>query len=149
MRADKTFSFLEYKNEDGSGATTIANVTNILKTNLPTILPYSGDKDFYISPVGAGYSSNLFQYSATENWQKAIGAYNFWVTGTITTDIAGKLSYSVTYTLHAIDRYNFNKNMSDIATGTSDNVDGRFSTLGWAHSFLHQGTFSGTIKFIK
>ena len=39
--------------------------------------------------------------------------------------------------------------MKDIKTGTSDNVNGRFSTLGWAQLFLHQGTYTGTLNFTK
>jgi hypothetical protein len=115
---------MEYKTEDATGSGTVNNVEGILRTNLPTKLPYAGFRDFNISAVSANDSSSLFKYPATENWQKAIGAYNFWVTGTVTAkDVAGKLSYSVQYTIHAIDRYNFNKGMKDIKTGTSDNVN--------------------------
>ena len=148
--ADRTFSFEEYINEDSEGANTINNLNNILKSELPKILPYQGQRDFYINPLAAGSSSNLFRYPASENWQKTIGAYYFWITGKVTaTEINNKLKYKVTYTLHAIDRYNFNRGAADIATGTPDNVNGRFSTLGWAHSYLHNGIYEREIEFDK
>ena len=43
-------------------------------------------------------------------------------------------------TIHAIDRYNFNKGAKDIATGTPDNENGRFEELGWARSFVTRGS---------
>lgn len=81
-------------------------------------------------------------YPTTENWQKAIGAHRMWVSADVTVDSKGNVV--VTSTVHELDRYNFNKGMSDITTGTSDNVNGRFETLGWAHSFDTHGSVTIT-----
>lgn len=43
-------------------------------------------------------------------------------------------------TIHEKDRYNFNRGSLDIATHTPDEVNGRFAVLGWAHSFITNGT---------
>lgn len=76
------------------------------------------------------------QNGATENWQKAIGAHYDWASA----DVAYKDGqYTMTMTIHMIDKYNFNKGMADIATGTRDEVNGRFAELGWAKSFFSVG----------
>ena len=81
---------------------------------------------------------NSTHYPETENWQKAIGAHKMWISADVTVDSNGNVV--VAATVHELDRYNFNKGMEDIATGTSDNVNGRFETLGWAHSFDTYGS---------
>lgn len=48
--------------------------------------------------------------------------------------------FSMQITIHAIDRYNFNKGAADIATGAPDNENGRFEVLGWARSFTTRGS---------
>lgn len=72
-------------------------------------------------------------YPSTENWQKAIGAHQIWISADVTMDADGNIH--MTSTVHEMDRYNFNKGMQDIASGASDNENGRFETLGWAKSF--------------
>ena len=42
-------------------------------------------------------------------------------------------------TVHELDWYSFNSGQNDIASGASDNENGRFETLGWAKSFNTTG----------
>ena len=50
-------------------------------------------------------------------------------------------------TLHAEDRYNFNPENADIATGVLDAENGRFELCGLAKEFLREATLKRTIKF--
>ncbi len=79
-------------------------------------------------------------YPVTENWQKAIGGHQLWVSADVSYDADGNIV--VKTVVHAQDRYNFNSNQADIATGTKDEVNGRFEELGWAHSFDTYGEVS-------
>jgi LysM repeat protein len=138
------FSYEEFIREDAAGATTIANLDHVLLANLPRVLPYAGTRNFYTNVLVTGSPS--FPGAQTTNWQRTIGQYNFWITGTITAkDVSGNLSYTINYTLHAVDRYNFNRNNEDIASGVDDNANGRFATLGWARSFLSTSLFRKTL----
>lgn len=76
-------------------------------------------------------------YQAKENWQKAIGGHSLWGEAQV---YNCKDKFSMQITIHAIDRYNFNKGASDIATGAPDNENGRFEVLGWAKSFTTHGS---------
>lgn len=82
-------------------------------------------------PISGGY------YPETENWQKTIGAFNMWISADVSVDSDGNIVMETT--VHEIDRYNFNKDSYDIATGTPDEINGRFEELGWAHSFTTTG----------
>ena len=84
-----------------------------------------------IMPVGDEY------YPSTENWQKTIGAHQVWISADVTVDENGNINMDTT--VHELDRYNFNKGMADIASGASDNENGRFEELGWAKSFTTTG----------
>ena len=83
-------------------------------------------------------------YPETENWQKAIGAHLIW--GNAVVEHCGD-KFEMSLRLHALDRYNFNRGASDIATGAPDNANGRFAVLGWASSFLTRGTVERTITW--
>lgn len=72
-------------------------------------------------------------YPETENWQKAIGAHQIWISADVTMDSNGQIHMNST--VHEIDRYNFNKGAADIASGAPDSENGRFETLGWAKSY--------------
>ena len=76
-------------------------------------------------------------YPETENWQKAIGAHLIW--GYAVVECCGD-KFEMSLRMHELDRYNFNRGASDIATGAPDNANGRFAVLGWARSFLTRGT---------
>ena len=72
----------------------------------------------------------------TENWQKAIGAHQAWISADVTIEDGNIVMKT---TVHELDRYNFNRGMSDIATGAKDDSNGRFEELGWANSFTTYG----------
>ena len=47
-------------------------------------------------------------------------------------------------TVHARDKWNFNKGDHDSVTGLGDDVNGRFEELGWARSFETSGSMTKT-----
>lgn len=81
---------------------------------------------------------------STENWQKTIGRHMVWVSSDVIQGPDG--SVVIKTTVHELDRYNFNKGDSDIATGFKDADNGRFETLGWAKSFNTYGEVSFETK---
>ncbi len=52
-------------------------------------------------------------------------------------------------TIHARDKYNFDKGKSDIKTGTPDAVNGRFQEVGWAKSFYTKDEFTREVTWGK
>jgi hypothetical protein len=89
-----------------------------------------------------------FPYPATEDWQKAVEAFNIWISGDAkATSKDGILTYTVTYTIHGEDEYNFNPGMHDVATGTPDNVNGQFELTGLAKQFKQTGEATFTITW--
>ncbi|MEU1190093.1 hypothetical protein [Streptomyces sp. NPDC005859] len=85
-------------------------------------------------------------YPKSENWQKAIGELHIWGSASVTSK--GE-SLSMRITIHAKDRWDFNKGMDDIATGTPDSVNGRFAELGWAKPFMTSGTVTRTVTWTR
>jgi hypothetical protein len=79
-----------------------------------------------------------------ENWQKTLGAHQVWSSGHVTID--GDRA-TMTVTVHAEDRYNFNRGDADIASGAPDNENGRFAELGWAKSFDVSGGVTRTVSW--
>ena len=110
-------------------------VENMLADGQKPPFSISGD----LMPIGNPY------YPETENWQKAIGAHNIWISADVTLDKNGNICMNTT--VYEIDRYNFNSGMSDIASGASDNENGRFEELGWAKSFNTVGSFNMDVQW--
>ena len=78
---------------------------------------------------------------ATENWQRTIGGH------TMYTDTDVKVegdTVTATVTVYARDRWNFNRDSSDMGSGTPDEVNGRFEELGWGKSFDSSGSLTRT-----
>lgn len=100
----------------------------------------TGETNFSLSS-----SASVIQgYPKTENWQKTLGGFHIWSSADITvTD--GKVEIDIK--VNAIDRYNFNKGQQDIATGASDDENGRFEALGWAHSFDVSGELERKVSW--
>jgi hypothetical protein len=91
-----------------------------------------------------------FPYPQTENWQKAIGAHPFWISAEVEQEIIGNNKmYTMSFLLHAEDRYNFNPGMQDIATGIPDSVNGRFEITGLAHSYMNYSTLTRTVTWVE
>lgn len=84
-----------------------------------------------------GDNRNIGNNPATEKWQKTLGSYNMWSSADVR--VEGK-TISMRTTIHAYDRWNFNKDAADIKSGISDNENGRFAQLGWAKGFNTSGT---------
>lgn len=89
----------------------------------------SGKTEFSLT---GGPTTSTTHYPVTQNWQKAIGGHTQWNSMDVSVkDNIMKIELSV----HELDRYNFDKGKADIATGTNDEVNGRFASAGWAHPF--------------
>jgi hypothetical protein len=83
-------------------------------------------------------------YPSTENWQKAIGDYQQWTSA----DVAVNGDHvTMTVVVHAEDFYNFNRGQSDIASGESDDENGRFTEVGWARPFETTGQVMRTVTW--
>jgi hypothetical protein len=91
-----------------------------------------------------GEPSASESYPETENWQKTIGGYQQWSSGDVT--VKGDQA-TMKLTVQADDRYNFNRDQSDIATGEPDNTNGRFTEIGWAKPFDSSGTITRTVTW--
>lgn len=91
---------------------------------------YSSSGKTEFSLTGGPTSST--SYPATENWQKAIGGHTLW--NSMNVSVNDNI-LTMELSVHELDRYNFDKGKQDIATGTKDEVNGRFASAGWAHPF--------------
>ncbi|MEN2739822.1 hypothetical protein ABCS02_18670 [Microbacterium sp. X-17] len=83
-------------------------------------------------------------YPDTENWQKAIGGYHQWTSADVA--VTGDRA-TMTVTVHAEDYYNFNRGQADIASGESDDENGRFTEVGWARPFETTGEVVRTVTW--
>uniref|UniRef100_UPI0025BCA0D8 RHS repeat domain-containing protein n=1 Tax=Bacteroides sp. UBA939 TaxID=1946092 RepID=UPI0025BCA0D8 len=148
---DKNFSLQKFFDEDASGKAMRDNSIGAAKTAAEKLLPYAGQRDISMSvPFYVGGGSVDYPYPETENWQKAVGAFPFYMTGVVTAqEISGRIKYTLKLTIHAEDRYNFNPGQADIATGIPDDVNGRFEVVGFAKQYMHYGTYSTTKTWFK
>ena len=80
-------------------------------------------------------------YPVTENWRKTIGGHTNYTTTNVT--VSGD-TVPATVTVHARDKYNFDRGKADIDSKTPDAVNGRFEELGWAKSFETSGSLTQT-----
>ena len=110
--------------------------------------------DFALKSIASGSSSfeiigtmQAIPNGKSENWQKTIGAHNVYGHGVVSTDKNGNVVMVVTFYME--DMYNFNPGQADIASGTPDAVNGRFSELGWAKEFKTYGTYTTTVTLVK
>jgi hypothetical protein len=157
--ADRTFSYERYIASDASGRTTLSNAIVDVRCaveNLALTLAIGAPPTFQFrsGPITCGDDedpvlSALFPYPATENWQKAIGGHHIWFSGlaTLTATIPQR-SYSVMLTLHVEDRYNFNPEAEDIATGIPDEANGMFEVTGLAQQYTNHSTLTRTMSWV-
>ena len=80
-------------------------------------------------------------YPETANWKWTLGGHN---TYTDTDVQVNGDTITATVTVHARDKWNFNKGQQDTVTGLGDDVNGRFEELGWARSFETSGSMTKT-----
>lgn len=139
----RTFSYERYVLMDQSGKKTLESA--ILEAKLVSYYfrMFSAGTSFsFTGPAIPCGGSIEYPYPATENWQKTIGGHVIWLSANVNASPLGEKNpkFSVELTLHAEDRYNFNPNQKDIATGISDSENGRFSRAGLAHQYMHTST---------
>ncbi|KSW11016.1 hypothetical protein FBF35_03495 [Schaalia odontolytica] len=80
-------------------------------------------------------------YPETANWRWTLGGHN---TYTDTDVQVNGDTITATVTVHARDKWNFNRGDHDSITGLGDDVNGRFEELGWAKSFETSGSMTKT-----
>jgi hypothetical protein len=169
--ADRNFSYDKFVNDDASGKTVLNNAIADTQRGAEDLYKQMVAKDPSLAnkPITFNVTSgaitvggsNAYPYPDTENWQKAIGGHPIWNSATVTvnppTTPGGDPQFSMKYTLHAEDRYNFNPGQADIATGVPDATRGKLEQTGLAHQYTQystlnrdvswtQGNISGTTK---
>jgi len=142
-----TFNLSSYLKNDQSGALLLVNAKSIAKKSAMELLTATGTIQMTSNGFSAGGpDDDRFPYPSTENWQKAIGAFNFWMSASvsaITKD--GLTTYTMLLTINAEDRYNFNPGNVDIETGTKDEENGQFELTGLAKQFNQSGNYTEII----
>lgn len=84
------------------------------------------------------------KYPSTADWQKTVGMHNVWAQAYVN---YSSNTFTMEITIFEKDLWNFNRGMSDIETGTPDNVNGRFAELGWAKEFWTYGSLTKKISW--
>ncbi|MER6948646.1 hypothetical protein ABT294_31960 [Nonomuraea sp. NPDC000554] len=99
----------------------------------------SGRQEFQMTgqPLKAGVE--------TDNWRGALGRHSIWGSGNVRID--GNQA-TMDITIHAHDRYNFNKyDDNGVKTGWTNQENGRFEELGWARSYTTRGQLTRTVTW--
>jgi hypothetical protein len=146
---DRTFSYDRYAAHDPSGAITLHNAIKdaqagaiqlfqaLFLSRTPSFFQMTG------SALAASARSPFFPYPQTENWQKAIGAHNFWISADVSVGGQGPMyDFAMDFALHAEDRYNFNPGAADIATGAPDAMNGVLEVTGLAEQYMNYSTLT-------
>lgn len=159
---DRTFDYERFVTQDESGKKVLKSATQDTQKAAEAQYAAMIAKDpslagkpvtFQITggPIGVGGNDGKFPYPKTENWQKAIGGHSIWNSATVTvtppSTPGGKPSFSMDMTVHAEDRYNFNPNQKDIATGIPDSDNGRFEQTGLAHQYTQTGSVQRKVSW--
>lgn len=74
---------------------------------------------------------------STEKWQKIVGSFDMWASAEVT--VTGD-TVAMRITIHAEDRWNFNRGAHDLGSGIKDDENGRFAVLGKAKGFNSSGS---------
>lgn len=161
--ADRNFSYEKFINEDSAGKTILNNAIadtqrgaedlyNQMIARDPSLAgkPVTFNITSGVITVGA---SSQYPYPKTEDWQKAIGGHAIWNSATITvkppSQPGGKPQFSMQYTLHGEDRYNFNPGQYDIKTGVPDATRGKLEQTGLAHQYTQYGTAQRSVAWTQ
>jgi hypothetical protein len=135
-----TVDYEEGYREDGSIRSTVDGEIETARQWAEQIHRETGRTSFSMT----GDAAQASPYPAEENWQKALGGHTIWGSGNVR--VEGNTA-TMDVTVHAEDRYNFNRGANDIATGTPDEENGRFAELGWARSFDVSGSVTRTVTW--
>jgi len=161
--ADRTFSYDKFVNDDASGKTVLNNAIADTQRGAEDLYRQMVAKDPSLAgkpitfDVTSGAitvgGSDAYPYPASENWQKAIGGHPIWNSASVTvnppTTPGGKPQFSMKYTLHAEDRYNFNPGQADIATGVPDATRGKLEQTGLAHQYTQYSTLNRDVSWTQ
>jgi hypothetical protein len=152
---DGSKSYEHYRNGNGEDMTIdyerAYNEDSAYKTRIDAEIETIKKAVNYFCKHGAGTSFQIIgelfkvEETTTENWQKTLGMHYVYAHGYVDKNKSGRVTLKVAF--YTEDMYNFNKGMYDIATGTPDNANGRFSQLGWATPFKTIGSFTKTINW--
>lgn len=82
----RTFSYERYVQNDRSGRTTLKNAVLNVQWGAIQLWKTTRTRSFSLtgSAIPCGGSSVHYPYPATENWQKAIGGHQIWLSGDVT-----------------------------------------------------------------
>ncbi|MGH7439404.1 MAG: hypothetical protein ACRENE_27260 [Polyangiaceae bacterium] len=159
------FSYDKYAARDGAGGLALTSAIEDVRAGAIELNERAGmtEGTFVIQtkaiPVGASVKTvsgtwrpenNRYPYPGTENWQKTIGAHAIWLVGIVAVDThttSNRRMFSIEFTLHAEDRYNFNPGSADIASGALDAENGRFEVTGLGKEFDSYSTLTRTLTF--
>jgi hypothetical protein len=152
--ADRTFSYERYVTNDPSGKTTLDNAILDIEDGAQQLYAANfAGKPAQFKITGTAIPCERrhavkFPYPRTENWQKAIGYHNIWLSGDVTvTPLGSQPNFSMAMTLHAEDKYNFNPGQADIATGTPYSENAELEAAGLANSYMHYSTLQRTVRW--
>lgn len=147
---DRIFSYERYIESDVSGQTTLRTLITDAQRHAEVMgqgrTQFSMSSDAY----AAGGSDARLPYPETENWQKTIGAHSLWTSADV--QVVGNAparTFTMTFTLHAEDRYNFNPGAADIATGIPDSDNGVFEITGLAHQYMNYGVLTRVVTWTE
>lgn len=162
--ASRNFSYDKFVQNDPSGQTALKSAISDTQRGAENLYNQMVAKDPSLAgkPItfnvtsGAitvgGKKGSPYPYPETENWRKAIGGHTIWNSATVTVNppskAGGKPEFSMKYTLHAEDRYNFNPNQHDIDTGVPDADRGlKIERTGLAHQYMNRSTLDRDVSW--
>jgi hypothetical protein len=141
---DMQVDYEEAYKEDESIRRAVDNEIRTAQRQAERIIRETGQTGFEMTGDPALETDLAGRYPSTENWQKTLGDHTIY--GTAQVVVTGN-QVTMKIKVHAEDMYNFNLDSEDVATGASDNDNGRFSTLGWAKGFRTHGELERTVTW--
>jgi len=150
----RRISIERYVANDQSGKTWLKNCLNEAHTAVYELSQLYMTKhtsfQFYGTVLQNGFNNANFPYPETENWQKTLGGFSFWITGEAEVSKRGNNSdeYDANIEVHIEDMYNFNPSQNDIASGVPDSWNGAFSRTGLASQYINYGSITRRISWV-
>lgn len=161
--ADRTFSYANYIREDSQGWEGIVLINKdfikqieFIAENREKFNVTSDKYDMGASPDDKYPDDPMYGYFGprTENWLKVIGAHVVWISAEVEINFdraVKKDRYLARVTLHAEDRYNFNRggNAKDVHSNIPDSANGVFEVTGLAEQYDHFATLSYDLTWVE
>jgi hypothetical protein len=138
---DRTIDYERYIKGDPSGGELIPKLMADFQTHAAII----GKDRVRFSVTSESFSvghGGIAPYPGTANWQKTLGAHFIWVSAdiSVSANSKGLIAFDADVTIHVEDRYNFNPDATDVATGIPDSANGRFEITGLAKQYTNYAT---------